>query len=251
MNKLLLSLLGILFVCHIASSQSVEDIRAEVSGDLVIITYDLKGDISGQKFDVEVFSRHNNYVSALKLVSGDVGKNIEPGFNRRVEWKAKDELKNFSGTIDFEIRATLIYSPVTILHPSMGSSFKKGKPMEIRWKGGLSTEKFNIEVYQGTLKVQEYLNQSNDTKKVTWMVPKTSSKGMNYEVGITSINNPSNLARASDLKLKSGGGAVKILVPMVLIGGAAYYFLFMGETEDPGTVDPVNDLPDAPSFPIN
>lgn len=252
MQKLLLSLLGFLLFGNVLIAQSVEDIRAEVSGDIVIITYDLKGDVIGQKFDVEIYARHNNYSSPLQLVSGNVGKNIDPGFNRRVEWRAKEELKNFSGTIDFEVRATLVFSPIAFLYPSKGASVKKGKNLEIRWKGGLPTERFNIEIYKGTLRVQEFPNQSNDTKKVNWLVPKKADSGSDYEIRITSITNPSNATKINDVKVKSGGGAVKILVPLALVGGAVYYFAFAGNLgkTDPIIDDPVEDLPLPPAFPI-
>ena len=58
-------------------AQTVQNVRASLDGNDVIIQYDLTGS-QGQKFKVELYSSSNNYSTPLRMVSGDIGENVTP-----------------------------------------------------------------------------------------------------------------------------------------------------------------------------
>jgi hypothetical protein len=55
-------------------AQRIENVKAAVEKDKVIITYDVTGVASGQRFKAQLYSSHNNFASPLFRVSGDVGE---------------------------------------------------------------------------------------------------------------------------------------------------------------------------------
>src|SRR5882762_1847745 len=85
-------------------AQKVENVRAAASGEQIIITYDLTGVKSDQRFKVNLYSSHNNFASPVQQVTGDVGDNIAAGKDKRIAWNAKSELSNFKGNLSFEVR---------------------------------------------------------------------------------------------------------------------------------------------------
>lgn len=104
MRRLLLA--SLLFVSFQLVGQRLENIHAEptANGERVAITFDITGAQEGQRFRVSVYGSHNNYSAPLQQLSGDVGE-ILGGRNKRIEWNAKGELGDYTGTVTFEIRA--------------------------------------------------------------------------------------------------------------------------------------------------
>ena len=94
------------FLC--LKAQKVENVRASSSGEQIIIIYDLTGTKADQRFKVNLYSSHNNFASPVQQVTGEVGDNIAAGKNKRIAWSAKDEIKDFKGSLTFEVRADLV-----------------------------------------------------------------------------------------------------------------------------------------------
>jgi len=105
MKKYLISFLIIIASCNL-SAQSVSSVKAQQSDKKVIITYTLSGK-SNQNFDIKVFVSKDNgktYIGPLKLVTGDVGKDIIPGY-KRIVWDALKEHDVIDSDIKFRVEA--------------------------------------------------------------------------------------------------------------------------------------------------
>src|SRR6185295_2614018 len=89
-------------------AQKIENLKAVVNGDEIVITYDISSQNSVDKFTVSVYSSHNNYTVQLQQLSGDVGSNLGVGTGKRIIWYAKNELGDYKGEISFEVHAEVI-----------------------------------------------------------------------------------------------------------------------------------------------
>ena len=125
-------------------SQKIGSLKAAAQGDKIIITYDLTGGVSGDKYNISIFASFNNFSSPLHRVTGDVGKGIIEGTGKRIEWESKTELGNFKGQLSFEVQAEVI--PAFTLQTKT-TSFKRGKTQSIQWRGGDPNQNVKIELF--------------------------------------------------------------------------------------------------------
>src|SRR5688572_22162040 len=168
-------LIPLLFLAIPLTAQRIENIRAEVfgEGEKVVITYDITGAAQGQKFKITVYGSHNNFTAPLTLVTGDVGRDreISGGPNKRIEWSAKSELKDFSGDVTFEVRAEVSAAAFFIQQPSLGKKLKRGKTADITWQGGTPGENVRLDLLrEGTVIIQ--IAATQNSQRYSWPVPK-------------------------------------------------------------------------------
>jgi hypothetical protein len=235
MRRTLLSVLMLLSITALA--QRIENIKAEVlsDGERVVITYDITGANSGQKFKISLYGSHDNYANPLSMVNGDVGRDreIAAGNGKRIEWYAKNELREFSGDITFEVRAEMSAS-IYIETPSVGAKFKKGKTLDINWKGGTSSESVRLELLKGGAVVAQIASISNN-QRYSWTIPTSIEKGKDYQVRLTA---DSGTSLSGDFGISSKMPLYVKLIPLVVVGGVAAILLTRP--------DPEKDLPAPP-----
>lgn len=221
-----------------ALAQRIENIRADVLGDgeKVIVTYDIVGASEGQKFRVTLFSSHNNFASPLSLVSGDVGRDREltAGTGKRIEWSAKSELKEFVGDVTFEVRAEIL-SSLFIESPTIGSKFKKGKTLDVAWRGGSAGETMRLDLLKGGAVIAQMASIQNN-QRYTWAIPKSMSKASDYQVRITA---ESGTAMSGTFGIKAKTPLIVKVLPVLAVGGALYFVLS-------GSKEKTSDLPEPP-----
>lgn len=225
MKRLLL--LPFLFSAFSLVAQRLENIRAEVIGDSekVVITYDLNGASEGQKFKVTIYGSHNGFSTPLSLVSGDVGldKEVTGGTGKRIEWSAKNELKDFAGDVTFELRADPVIAPVSrpepyaIRQPLAGSTVKKKKAMGISWQGGRAGETIKLDLLKGGTVVSQIANGLSG-QSYSWTVPNDLQKGEDYQVRLSA---DSGGATSGNFTIKKKINPLLIIAPVVVVGGVA------------------------------
>jgi hypothetical protein len=161
--------------CSISYSQNVVNIKAEVAGNQVLITYDLIGS-KNDMFNVQVFCSSDNYSSPLKFVTGDVGGNIKEGSYKKVYWDFSKENTNNMQNINFKIDAT-------ISSKSVGSSYDV-----IFFKNGNEINSKIIEIALYEIKYKKIENIDGPT--IT--IPKSDVLMIKYANGTKDIINTAN-----------------------------------------------------------
>ena len=214
--------------------QTIKNIQARAEKNKVIVSYDLVSDNEGQKFTIELKSSIDNYVAPLKEVSGDVGENVSPGIGKTITWNALKEQGNFSGSVTFEVDATLTFSPLTITNPTTGSSAKLGKTLDVKWQGGDKTRSLKMALLQGDNTVTE-IPSVGSSGSYSWSVPKTLSKGDNYQIKLFDPSKPNDAAMSAQFQLKKTSILVYIIPGAVVAGAAA--FLLLNNNGGNGAVD--------------
>jgi hypothetical protein len=205
----------------ILHAQSLQNIKAVLQGEMVILTYDLVSSHSADNYSVEVYASHNNFSSPLKAVSGDVGNDIKPGSNKSISWMAKAEIGQFKGSLSFEIRATpyLIIQPYAFTSPAANSKVKKGKTLDIKWTGGLYNEPVTLKLMQND-QLKAVLAETQNKGTYSWQVPKKTPKG-EYSILLTAAEGH---VLTKPINVVKGGGFGRLMLFMILGGGAYYYF---------------------------
>ena len=88
--KLLIVLAASLATASFASAQSITNVDANQEGKAIAVTYDLN-----EKANISLFVTQNGGVTKtaipLKYTSGDVGKNVSPGTEKKILWRVLDQ----------------------------------------------------------------------------------------------------------------------------------------------------------------
>lgn len=243
MIKRTLTILLFFVVTLHAKGQIVENFRQEIIGDEVNIYYDLIANIEGQIFEVILFcSDSSTYTQRLYFATGDVGKDVKPGTNKKIVWTNKDELTSYSlDDLTFEIKANIQSSALYFIHPrERDEIFKRGTTEKIEWLGGEINESLVIELYRYDSRQKVIANTSNKGS-LAWFIPTSLKPGVDYQLRMTVANKPVEPVYSSKFQVRRKVPLVLKIAPAALILGGVSY-LILNKSDD-------NTLPPPPGPP--
>lgn len=223
-----------------AYAQRIENFVAAFTDGKVILTYDLAGTRTDQKFQIEVFSSHNNFSAPLRSVTGDVGAGVSGGNGKRIEWHITTELGNFKGQLSFRLRGSETVPNLTLTSPA-GGKLKSGKPTTVQWTGGYPGQQMKLSLLQNGREVQT-IATVNNSGNYQWVVPPETPKG-EYQIQIiggtqTAKSQNFIIGKKMPLWLMLSPLAVGAVVAIILSGGDG--------GDDPPKTGDSKELPVAP-----
>ena len=227
---------------------------AERKGDVVEFTYDLKGAVPGQAFEVKITIKVKGVEQELKEVSGDIGKNIRAGTGKKITWHAKRELFEFKGEIKPVIIAEVTFTPLYKCEVLGGNSLKRGKTYTLNWMGGVKDQPVNVELLKGNRTVATLKNNLPNTGKTNITIPKNLKSSSDYRLRILHVLNPTNKSETEALKISRVFPLGVTIMGIAAVTGVVIYLLLSGD-EEPVKPDPTIDdeplipLPGAPDRP--
>jgi hypothetical protein len=214
--------------------QFAENITSAFEHGRAIITYDLVGLKAKETYIISLYASHNNFSSPLKLVSGDVGRNITEGKGKKIEWNASEEAANYKGTITFRIDVALLFTPLEFINPT-GGAIRRGTTAIIEWRGGYIGNEKELVLYKGSVRVAT-LGKMKNVWQYTWAIPKDIERGDDYTLRLSGGNE----------NLTSNAFRIKRRTPLLLklspIIAAAAIIPFLKGSEPSGSTG----LPPAP-----
>lgn len=242
-------------ILNISHAQQVTNVRAEKDGDHVRITYDLSGEDVNDLYKIELYASHNNFITPLQMVTGDVGESINPGEDKLIIWRPMEELENFTGEIIFEIRATMMGTYYKVTQPTSSSKFNKGKTVSINWQGGNPEENVNLTLVRFDDQVEVLAQNIKNNGSYRWAIPKSLKGGKGYQVRVTNTQDNTRQGVSKAFKI-SGGLSPFILIGAPVVAGAAIAAVILsgGEPDDTGNGNGDggdSDLPEPPGLPGN
>ncbi len=166
----------------------------------MIVSYDLLGTDENQEYTVVIKYSGDNFVVPLKEIKGDVGENITPGLNKKIDWNATKQLGKFKGGVSFEITASLTFTPIKFIAPTKGEEIKLGKNYQVKWKGGLPKTRLKMELLRNNALAYE-LPETTNIGTYTWKVPKTITSGEGFSFKLTDVENPTSSIISSNFKI--------------------------------------------------
>lgn len=237
-------LLAFVMLSCLLKAQEITNVRAETKGNLVIIRYDLAGKLTGQLFNVKVFSSHNTMQEPLAYVRGDVGMNVVPGRNKKIEWGAKKEIGTFDGELNLKLEATLVFSPMIVKTPTEDTYIRRGRAYDITWDGGVEQENLQVELWKDST-LSFIITRTPNAGKYTWELPLTLAPGDAYKIRLMSVNSPTNFHFSEPFEIRRKIPTALKLAPVGVIVGIGTWLLLKDLLyEEP-------PLPGPPNTPTN
>lgn len=236
--------LAMLSFSNSAYSQTISNVVATMRGDMIVVEYDLISNSSATEFKISLYGSHNNYREPIRFVTGDVGERVMPGSRRTIMWAVKNELINFTGDIQFEVRGepVIIIRPFAFVKPIEGSLNKRTTKLNLEWTGGGQSENVQLQLIQAD-QTKNTIGTVVNTGTYTWKIPSNTPPGT-YHVALIGT---SGSASSMSFQIKPKYNLIVKLLPILVIGGVVASQL--GGGGGGGTSGGSNDLPTPPNSP--
>jgi hypothetical protein len=210
--------------------------KLEIEGDKVNLFYDLFDSIPSRTYTIALFSSHDNFISPVQKVSGDLGLEVKPGSNKRIIWNAREELgAAYDGMVGLEVRGRL-YIPFVRLD-GLSKTIKRLNPTEITWTGGTQQNILNFELYKGGEKITSFPNIAN-VGHYTLTMPSTIKPGRGYQFKITDSRNKDQIVFSPTFNVRRKISLLFKLIPVAAIAVAALV-LIVNDKKAKAIPDPI------------
>jgi Ser-Thr-rich glycosyl-phosphatidyl-inositol-anchored membrane family len=243
MKVRLLCVLLLSAVCAYAQKVTVK--RVELAGEKIIVHYDLEDSNPNNEYQILLYSSQSNFNTALTKVKGDVGNEVKPGADKKIEWSIREELGPYKGRLSLEVRGKQFVPVAKFTNITTATKMKRGKNHTITWKPGNSNP-VTIEFLNGGQQINAVANQPNNGS-YTLFISKHQSKGKDYIIRITDSRNSQDVAISKPFTVTPKVPLLLKIVPVLAIGGIVAVLAGSGGGgEDPATNNgeiPVPELP--------
>ncbi len=246
-KKRLITMMVLALLPLFSFSQKIQIDWVEVTGDKVIVHYNLEDNSPNHEYAVSLMSSKDNFSAPLTKVSGDVGSEVKPGLNKRIQWSIIDELGNYKGDIELEIRGKVFVPFMKIAGFDASRSYKRGKSYPLVWTSGNMSGQVDIELYKGQTRVNSDRGVPN-TGKFEWFIPGSVKTGSDYRIKFTNTKSREEVVYTSAFSIKPKLPLLVKVIPVLLAGGAVAA-LSGGSPVEPINNNTSTDLPTHPSLP--
>lgn len=241
---------GFLLTCCVsaiiaAEAQTVSITKVELAGEKVIVHYDLEDSNPNNEYKLDLYASKDNFIAPLTKVKGNVGSEVKPGTDRKIEWNIMEEYGPYKGKLSLEIKGKVYIPFVKLQNFNTSKSYKRGSNNNLGWKPG-NNNPINIELFKGGQRVAGDMNMPNNGSH-TLYIPSKSKPGKDYRLKITDSRNSEDVIYTDYFKVKPKVPLLLKLLPVFAIGGAA---ATLGGGGGGGSSDPVDDtIPGVPALP--
>jgi hypothetical protein len=213
--------------------------KTERQGDNLILYYDLLDSISNRAYTINVYSSADNYINPLSKVSGDVGLEVKPGGNRKIIWRAKEELgPDFAGDLALEVRGKIYIPFVKLDGFNDYKNFKRLRNYKITWTGGRGNSVLNFDLYRGEKKIASFPNIAN-VGQYTVKFEGNIRPGNNYKLKVADAKNKDDVVWTDNFKIRRKTPLLLKVIPLLGLGYLATTLAGSSSTAN-------NDIIDAP-----
>jgi hypothetical protein len=229
-------------------SQTVILKKIELGGDKIVVHYDLDDNDPNHFYRIQLFSSKDNFSYPITKVSGDVGFDIRPGMDRKIEWKVFEELKDFKGRISLEIRGKVFIPFARFQSGDLKHAYKRGKLLPLTWSAGNNTP-LHIELYRSSEKIHSELNVPN-IGSYSLIVPAHAKAGRHYRIKMTSSKTAEDFIYTDFFRIKRRVPLVLKVLPVMAVGAAAAIVIGQSQGNDKGnTGNNGSTVEDPPTLP--
>lgn len=224
------------FLSALSYAQNFTIIKAERQGDNLIVYYDLLDSITNRTYTINVYNSLDNFINPLTKISGDLGLEVKPGGNRKIVWRAKEELgAEFTGDLSLEVRGKIYIPFVKLDGFDDYKKFKRQRDYKITWTGGRGNSVLNFDLYRGEKKITTFPNIAN-VGQYTLKFDANVRPGSNYKLKVSDAKNKDDVIWTDKFRIKRKTPLLIKIIPFVAIGAVASTLL--GETTNNDIIDP-------------
>ena len=228
-----------------AMAQNVSIKKVDLAGEKIIISYSLQDSNPGNEYQLKLYSSVDNFMSPMAKVTGDVGDEVKPGSDRKIEWKIMEEMGPYKGKIALELRGKVFVPFVKLKEFDVSKSYKRGKSIDIAWKAGASNP-INIELMKGSQRVAGESNLANSGNH-TLFIPSHSKPGKDYRLKVTD-SRTNDVIYSENFVVKPAVPMLFKVLPFAVIGAAIALTGGSGSNPDNGGTKTDNTIA-LPPFP--
>lgn len=219
-------LLGWVFVCASVAAQNVTIKKIELAGEKVIVHYDLDDANPNNEYQINLFASKDKFSAPLVKVKGDVGSDVKPGLDRKVEWNLMQEYGTYKGKLSLEIRGRVFVPFVKLKNFDTEATYKRGKSYEINWRPG-NTNPIHIELYKGSQRVGGELNHPNNGE-YRLSIDSKVKPGKDYRLKISDSKRSDDIVYSEYFTVKPKYPLVVKLIPALAVVGGVFVLLTGG-----------------------
>jgi uncharacterized protein (TIGR02145 family) len=124
MSRFTLILITFFILYSLTRAQEITNVHFEQEGKVINIYYDLSGEST---YEVKAFCSGDGgktWGQPLKFVTGEVGKDIKAGTDKKIVWNVLDEKEDLQGTVQFKIEALFGNQTGTFVDERDGRTYK-------------------------------------------------------------------------------------------------------------------------------
>ena len=208
-----------LALCVFVSSAFAQNViikKVELQGDKVIVHYELDDSNPNHEYQLQLYASKDNFAAPLIKVKGDVGDEIKPGSDKKIEWNIREELGGYKGRISLEVRGKVFIPFARLQNFDSKKGYKRGKSYNLTWKPG-NTNPLNIELYKGGERVGGENNHPNNGT-YTLFVPAKAKPGKDYRLKVSDAKNTQDVIYTSYFKVTPKVPLVVKILPLLAVG---------------------------------
>lgn len=242
-----LAILLLSFV-SIGYSQTVTIKKIELAGQNIVVHYDLDDSNPNNEFQINLYASKDKFSAPLVKVKGDVGPDVKPGINKKIEWNINEEYSGYKGKISLEIRGKVFVPFVKLRDFDTKKKYKRGKSYDVAWRPG-NTNPVHIELYKGSQRMGGELNHPNNGK-YTLSIGSKVPKGKDYRLKITDSKYPDEIVYSDYFSVSPKVPMILKVIPAVAVAGAVVFVLSSQDKPEGGNNnEPIDENIDDPPFP--
>jgi len=222
MRRLLLLTLCFLSI-SLLEAQTITIKKIELAGERVIVHYDLDDSNPNNEYQINLYASKDKFSAPLVKVKGDIGPDVKPGINRKVEWNLLQEYGTYKGRISLELRGRVFVPFVKLKSFDTKKTYKRGKNYDVAWRPG-NTNPIHIELYKGSQRVSGELNHPNNGS-YSMSISSKVKPGKDYRLKITDSKRTDEIIYSDYFRVAPKVPLVVKLVPAVaVVGGLVFLF---------------------------
>jgi hypothetical protein len=203
------------------SAQEFTIKKVELTGDAIILYYDLIDTIKSRTYSINVYSSRDNFLAPLQKIKGDAGLEVRPGENRKITWGSKEELgAAFSGDVELEVRGR-VYIPFVKFDGFQAEQvIRRGKPKTMTWSGGTRQNILNFAIYNKEDQYIDVIPNVANSGNYELILPTTIKPGKGYYFLVSDSKNKDQVMRTPTFEVRRKIPLALKVVPILMVGTA-------------------------------
>ena len=215
--------------------------KIELTGESIILHYDLIDTIKARTYTINVYASKDSYLAPLQKIKGDAGLEVKPGQNKKIVWNSKEELgATFRGDIELEVRGKAYIPFVKFEGFQDEQVIKRGKAKTMTWSGGTRQNILNFSLYKGDEYIDVIPNVAN-SGSYDMIIPTSVKPGKGYYFLVSDSKNKDQVMKTNTFTVKRKVPLGLKLLPLALI--AAIPLLVSDPSPSPSELDKPFDPP--------
>lgn len=230
-------LLVIVFAASLTHAQKMAIEKIELAREKLVVYYTLDDTNPNHNYQVSLYSSKDNFAAPVTRVTGDVGNEVKPGAQKKIEWNMAQELGTYKGTLSIEVRAGVFVPIVKLSGFNPNLKYKRGKTYPILWTSGNNGGQIDIDLFDAQDRVHSDRNIPN-TGKYEYAIPSSVKTGSDYRLKFTNTRNRDEYIFSPPFRIVPKiPFAIKAGAAILVLGGAAIMLNAAGGGGEGGTPD--------------